>query len=88
MWHIAAEKLLMKIYASVVQINRKKFAPAPSSQGSDKWRDSCLDVYDPPDLRPDDTTLHCVALGGRYDRRVVKAAHIYHRSWDRDDLVT
>lgn len=84
----AVEKLLKQIYASVVHINRKRFPPAPSSQGSDKWRDNCLDTYDPPEGRQEDATLPCVALGGRYDQTVVKAAHIYQRCWDRDDLVS
>ncbi len=81
------ETLLKKIYASVVHMNRKRFPPAPSSQGSSKWRDNCLDAYDPPKLRLDDGKLPCVALGERYGKDVVKAAHIYQRGWDRDDLV-
>ncbi|KAL6746946.1 hypothetical protein V8C86DRAFT_1418629 [Haematococcus lacustris] len=81
------KKLLEEIRTVVVHLNRKRFKPVPSSQGSDKWRDTCLNTYDPPALRTDNATLPCVALGGRYDKRVVKAAHIYQRGWDRDELV-
>ena len=81
------EHLLEQIYASVLHLNRKRFPPAPSSQGSDNWRNTRLNAYD-PERRPDDTTLPCVALGGRYEHTVVKAAHIYHRSWDRSELVS
>ncbi|KAJ9506893.1 hypothetical protein QJQ45_002423 [Haematococcus lacustris] len=81
------KKVLEEIRTVVVHFNRKRFHPVTSSQGSDKWRDTCLSTYDPPAVRTDDATLPCVALGGRYDKRVVKAAHIYQRGWDRDELM-
>ncbi|KAJ9516014.1 hypothetical protein QJQ45_024465 [Haematococcus lacustris] len=81
------KELLEEIRAALTHMHHKRFRPAPSSQRSEKWRDSCLDTYDPPALSTDDATLPCVALGGRYDRELVKATHIYRRDWDRDELL-